>query len=216
MIYIMTPCSRPENLSKIKDTIPKDCTWVVLFDKSVGPMDECVADICISSKNTGYYGNPLRNEFLDTFMEKFTDDDWVYILDDDNIIHPEWYSTITKFFNNKESDVNFINWGQVNRLPPAIKPRVGTIDTACFMYKPKSFPTMRYDMDYTSDGNFVVNLFEVSNPTTIMKELCYYNFLDPRVNKEIIDVDNIKMENVHPTLIQFLHQIEEDSKKKTS
>ena len=66
----MTPCSRPENLSKIKETIPNQCTWVVLYDQSVGNDVECISDVCFYSENTGHYGNPLRNEFLNLFSDK--------------------------------------------------------------------------------------------------------------------------------------------------
>lgn len=207
----MTPCSRPENLLRIKETIPTECTWVVVYDHSVEKDVECVSDVCIYSENTGFYGNPLRNEFLDLFSDKFTDDDWVYILDDDNILHPEWYPTILKFFQDKDQNLNFINWGQVEWLPPSLSPKVGNIDTACFMYKPTSFSEHRYEMDYTSDGIFAEKIFEVSNPTTIMKELAYYNFLDPKSKKPKIDTSKITMDNIHPTLLQFIYQQEQNS-----
>lgn len=202
----MTPCSRPENLSKIKETIPNQCTWVVLYDQSVGNDVECISDVCFYSENTGHYGNPLRNEFLNLFSDKFTDDDWVYILDDDNIIHPEWYSTISNLIDNEDQNINFINWGQVGGVATTKLPKVGNIDTACFMYKPKAFGEIRYEMCYTSDGIFAETIFELSNPKTIMKELAYYNFLNPNSNKPSIDIDKIKMDDIHPTLLQFLYQ----------
>ena len=65
----MTPCSRPENLVKIKDSIPKECTWIVVYDNKVGTDHQCISDVCIFSDKTGYYGNPLRNEFLEKFSD---------------------------------------------------------------------------------------------------------------------------------------------------
>jgi hypothetical protein len=208
----MTPCSRVENLSKIKPTIPYQCTWVVFFDKKVGNVDDCIGDICIHSENTGFYGNPLRNEFLDMFQDKFTDEDWVYILDDDNIIHPEWYSTISTLVENNDKEINFINWGQVDSLPPTKNPKIGNIDTASFMYKPNYFRNIRYSMEYTSDGKIAAEIYKVSKPLTLMKYLCYYNFLNPKSKPKVIDSENINLNNINPTLLQFLYQFNQNNK----
>ena len=208
----MTPCSRVENLEKIKPTIPEDCTWVVVFDKKVGDINLCVADKCIESENTGSFGNPLRNEFLDKFEEQFTENDWVYILDDDNIIHPEWYPTIISTLQTIDMNVNFINWSQKDWVSATKTPKVGNIDTACYMYKPKSFENIRYEMDYTADGMFAQTIYELSTPLTLMKELCYYNYLDPKPKQPTIEIEKIDKSNIHPTLLQFLYQMEQDNK----
>jgi len=93
MLYIVTPCSRPQNLKRIKQYIPDFATWVVMMDASTNYKEATGASVTHYSKNTGNMGNPLRNEFLDLYQDQFTKDDWVYYLDDDNILHPNFIKT---------------------------------------------------------------------------------------------------------------------------
>ena len=206
MIYIMTPCFRTENLVKMKVSIPKECTWIVVYDNKVGTDHQCISDVCIFSDKTGYYGNPLRNEFLEKFSDRFTKDDWVYILDDDNLIHPEWYQSVMEIIETDEFGFNFINWGQVERLPAVLNPKVGDIDTACYMYKPKKFKNVRYKLEYSADGIFAEKIFQKSKPSTIFRDLCYYNILDPKPPVVKINSDVLESGKVNPTLLLFLSQ----------
>ena len=87
MVYIITPCRRPLNLERMKLTIPAECQWVIVYDSSLKHEYNIEGAINLKSPFTGDFGNPNRNYALDTL--KMTDDDWFYILDDDNIIHPD-------------------------------------------------------------------------------------------------------------------------------
>ena len=90
MLYIVTPCSRPENLATIRKSIPSALTWVVMMDAKCDHKEATGANITHYSRKTGFWGHPLRNEFLDLYQDQFTEDDWVYFLDDDNILHPKF------------------------------------------------------------------------------------------------------------------------------
>ena len=60
MIHIITPCSRPENLSTIKQTIPEDCSWTVVVDeKATGDFPNGITYLRPSAG--GNWGNSLRN-----------------------------------------------------------------------------------------------------------------------------------------------------------
>ena len=64
----------------------------------------------MTKQKAGNFGNWNRNYFLDNY--DFADDDWIVYLDDDNIVHPEWYDNIKDLVNE---DYAMITWGQVNK-----------------------------------------------------------------------------------------------------
>ena len=109
MIHIITPCTRPENLAVMQESIPLECSWTIVLDKSVAetPVSGLRATL-YRSPNTGHAGNPNRNFALEHMY--FDDFDWIYILDDDNIIHPEWYRHVKDL---NDPALITVAWGQV-------------------------------------------------------------------------------------------------------
>ena len=174
MLYIVTPCSRPENLKRIKQYIPPYATWVVMMDASTDFKGATGASVTHYSKNTGNWGHPLRNEFLDLYQDQFTENDWIYFLDDDNILHPKF---IVEWNNINGLDSSIVTWGQEGRLRPTDQPRVGNIDTACFMFKPYHLPTLRFQMSYEADGMFAQAAALRGTLICVDQYLCYYNAL---------------------------------------
>jgi hypothetical protein len=146
MLYITTPCSRPENLETISKTIPDFCRWIVLHEQDiVVPKIENMTTI--ECPKTGFVGADGRNYFLNNF--DLNDDDWIYSLDDDNIIHPDFH--LIKDLLDK--DFSMIHWGQLNkdnspRLLPLEKIIIDTIDAACFTskwkYKKKTYTIQKH------------------------------------------------------------------------
>ena len=174
MLYIVTPCSRPQNLKYIRQHIPEWATWVVMMDASTNFKEATGAKVTHYSKQTGHWGHPLRNEFLDLYQDQFTQDDWVYFLDDDNILHPkfnEQWSTL------HDLDSSIVTWGQEGRLRPTDQPKVGNIDTACFMFKPYHLPNLRFQMAYEADGMFAEAASKRGTLICVDSYLCYYNAL---------------------------------------
>jgi len=172
MLYIVTPCSRPENLKRISETIPGHATWVVLFDRTVKGFYTSPSDVSIYSLRTGSWGHTLRNEFLDLYEESFTDKDWVYMLDDDNIFHPALAPRIQDLMN---TSAVLVNWNQGRRLKATTEPAPEKVDTASYMYRPQL--GMRYTEAYDADGIFAQNLARYGSVDAIDQDLCYYNFL---------------------------------------
>jgi hypothetical protein len=119
-------------------------------------------------------GNPLRNEFLDLYADSFTKEDWVYYLDDDNILHPKF---LEEWNNLNALDCSIVTWGQIGRLRPTDQPRVGNIDTACYMFKPYDLPNLRFEMTYEADGIFAQAASEQGTLICVEQYLCYYNAL---------------------------------------
>lgn len=172
MLYIMTPCSRSENLSTISETVPKYAKWVIVLDAKAKRIAYPPNTTVIETDLTGHSGNPLRNLFLDSY--KFTDEDWVYILDDDNIFHPKLSAVMEALML---IDAGIITWAQEGRLPATDNPREGNIDTACYMFRPSLSCGLRFDMNYGADGVFAHELSRRTKLEMINQELCYYNHL---------------------------------------
>jgi hypothetical protein len=139
--------------------------------------------INLKSPYTGDWGNPNRNFALDTLV--FDDGDWIYILDDDNVIHPNWYATV----ESKLLDSQMLKWGMMhsNGMPrkdqrpkKPVSLAKGYIDTACYMVKWEIMKKLRYQMPVHADGlmaRSAAGLCRRNRPTIIFENICYHNYL---------------------------------------
>ena len=174
MLYIVTPCSRPENLATIRKSIPSAITWVVMMDASTDFKEATGANVTHYSKKTGHWGHPLRNEFLDLYEDSFTENDWVYFLDDDNILHPKFIQQLESILH---LNAGIVTWGQEARLRPTDQPRIGNIDTASYMFRPSQLKGLRFANMYEADGQFANAATGLTNLICVEAYLCYYNAL---------------------------------------
>lgn len=175
MLYITTPCSRPENLEIISKTIPKECYWAVVYDNKV-TVPKIENAHYFKCEDTGFVGASGRNYFLDNFQ--INDEDWIYSLDDDNIVHKNWYESIEPLLS---LDISIIHWGQLNkdesiRLNPIIK--LNHIDAACFMTKWKYNKHIRYNTEkYEYDGLYALECLNNGPSLTLNQYISFYNYL---------------------------------------
>jgi hypothetical protein len=177
MIYIITACSRPENLETISKTIPLQCNWVVVHDNKVNTplLNNAMVLEC---EDTGMVGIKAQNFALDNLP--LTDQDFILLHDDDNIIYPTWYSKVSELINY---DFSIMTWGQLNkdgsiRLKPQSQPRVGNIDTASFLISWKYNKHIRHKVDvYEHDGIYAEQCSLNGPLLQINDYLCYYNYL---------------------------------------
>lgn len=180
-IRIVTPSLRVENLKFIKPTIPSHCEWHVFLDYHASPEN---VPRHIPAKHvfaSGFWGHPVRNIAIQWLLNNADLDDYVYFLDDDNVIHPDWYEAI------KDATGDLVCWGQLNyddtrRNDPQV-PKILKIDMASYMFRLGAIGDLRFGSDYCADGAFAVQLAEkVDRIEVISKYLCYYNYLrDSRV-----------------------------------
>lgn len=184
MIYIITPCTRIYNLERMRQSIPKECTWVISFDNKVKDPPQVEGAICLHSPFTGGYGNPNRNYAIDHLKDSLKDDDWLYILDDDNIIHPDWYDGVKDHLDSN----SMIHWGQclyndVHRSDAPEIPKSGNVDTAQYMVRWSIAKDIRFhDVYYEADGFYADDCLKAAGSSLrIEKDLCYFNYL--RSNK---------------------------------
>jgi hypothetical protein len=178
MIYIVTACSRPQNLVHISATIPDDCCWVVVYDDRVKIPDDISNANFLKCENTGEWGVRAQNFALDTL--DLSDNDFVLLLDDDNIIHPEWYDSIKSLIHK---DYSIMVWGQIfksgqKRIRATNSPKVGNIDTGCFMINWKYNKNIRHIPDlWEHDGEYANRCAKNGPVLTVDKYISYYNYL---------------------------------------
>lgn len=104
-LNIITPCSRPENLQKIAQSIniPKEWyRWIVVFDAETVPDINIDAELYAIKDSKSTSGNAQRNYGLDQVTSGH-----VYFNDDDTTLHPELWDSI------KDLDNDFISFRQV-------------------------------------------------------------------------------------------------------
>lgn len=176
MLYIITPCSRPENIEIISSTIPVKARWIVCSDLILE--NTAKSYIYLQCKETGQFGSKARNHVLDNFI--FEDNDHILFHDDDNIIHHKLYSTISQYF---DYDFSIMCWGQLNkdttvRLEPSSSPKQYHIDTASYLIKWKYNKSVRHKENiYVHDGIYAEDCAKNGTVFKINDYLCYYNFL---------------------------------------
>lgn len=180
-IFIITPSRRPFNITFIEKTIPKDCEWIVVFDKTVKNEHTFNVPKVIKSNETGFWGNPNRNVGLEYIKNNLnpSDTDWIYILDDDNIIHPEWWNNIQPHLNSTDA---IITWGQTwsngePRTEPTNNPKVSTIDTSQYMVRWSVAKNLRFEPIYEADGIYAEEAAKRGTVKKLDQYLGYYNFL---------------------------------------
>lgn len=185
MLKIITPCSRPSNLTHIFKTIPEDSEWIICCDNE-NYSNITQQDLLHTRKNikilkcptTGFCGIEARNYALDNI--NFCDNDFILNHDDDNIIHEDLFSHI---FDVLSSNHSIVTWGQLDknkkiRLRPTAKPKACRIDTACYMIQWGINKHVRHVVgNYTHDGIYAEECAKNGSILVIDKYLSYYNYL---------------------------------------
>jgi hypothetical protein len=177
-LNIITPCSRPENLHVISETIniPKEnYRWIVVFDMDELPKKELIPLNCephLYREKGSVVGHAQRNYALNII-----DDGYIYFNDDDTSIHPELWETI------KNCNSNFISFIQLNkngttRLVGKVID-VRKIDSHNFIISRNTVGVSKFFIDkYDADGYFAKECYNKSlTKTHFNKPLSIYNLL---------------------------------------
>jgi hypothetical protein len=177
-LNIITPCSRPENLLKISESInlPKEnYRWIVVCDSDSLPNDDFIpynCEIYHHKDLNSISGNGQRNYAL-----KMVQKGYVYFNDDDTILQPNLWEEI------KNLDHDFISFQQANqdgstRLT-GNNISIGHIDSHNFILSIKCIQDTRWILNrYDADGVFANECFKkAKNHIYIPKILSVYNSL---------------------------------------
>lgn len=163
-LTIITPCSRPQNLPAMAESIKPgrsmfDVIWLIVFDNK-----ECTESVV---------GNYQRNCALEAIT-----DGWVYFLDDDTIIHPEFFAELAKVNSRAVAfEQNLGTW--VRKAAPS-EMRCCHVDMGQVVIRREVIGDIRFALGvYEADGKFIQAVYE-NNPEAwsfIDKPLCHYNKL---------------------------------------
>ena len=127
------------------------------------------------------YGYGMINSIIEEVK------DWIYILDDDNILHEDFYDGIYEYtqgdkkalvFNQKIGGIDFT--GLDIRIAAPENMYISGIDVAQFCIHSDLIKGYFFGLDYKGDGMLVTNLY-INNKEKfefIDKELCYYNWFE--------------------------------------
>lgn len=198
LFHVITRCTRTENLKKIYNSFNgyDRLEWTVVFDGS------CLAEIELDllawltdvgasyrlfySKN-GSYLYPEINKVVASNKSL-----WTVLVDDDNIVHPEYFSSLEELISSNNTSCVFI-YNQILeddsvRYCSPENTKVGSIDLAQYTFYPSSLEFSQFKAGYCGDGEFIEQLYkEIPDSFKfINKELCYYNYLsrpDQQVKK---------------------------------
>ena len=180
MLHIITPCSRQSNLPRLFQTIDfaRIDKWIIVYDTSNDRQyEKLYTSHCQISEVEcagGISGNPQRNHALD-----MVDDTWVYFLDDDNVIHPNFWSVIDRLDIHKfyTFDQQRNTHGKVLR---GNNIAVRHIDTAMFIVHTSHIRDTRWICDkYDADGHFICDINRNNEGAQCYLDIVasYYNYL---------------------------------------
>jgi len=176
-LNIITPCSRPQNLNKVSESImsiPRErYRWIVVFDADSVPENiptNCEAYAIRVENST--VGHGQRNYAIGMIT-----DGWVYFNDDDTEIHPDLWENIKDLnhdiihFMQNEKDGSLRLSGENVQLYQ--------IDSHNFLVKSDIIGEERWIIDrYNADGLFAEKMYAKAHTKLyIPKVLSIYNSL---------------------------------------
>ena len=177
-LNIITPCSRPQNLKKISESIniPREnYRWIVVFDFNVIPNNEYIPNNCeyyLHQNPQSTVGHAQRNFALDLI-----NDGHIYFNDDDTVIYPDLWTNIKDLTNDFISFEQLSKDGTLRLKSNIIKE--GHIDSHNFIVTKELVNDTKFIIThYGADGRFAEACFlKCKNPIHIPKPLSIYNQL---------------------------------------
>lgn len=184
-IKIITPCSRPENLKWMLGNILhlKEKEWYIIHDaKEISNAEiynfDWIHQVAVKG---GVSGNLQRNFALDVIHET-GEACFIYVLDDDNILHPDFNTEIEKLQIENPNKKGFIFSQQLKthvRNNNENNITECNIDQAQFILHSDLYKDVRYNQHYNADGQLIEKIYKTHSDKFLItdKILCYYNFL---------------------------------------
>lgn len=198
-LTIISPCSRISNIEHLRyNIIHNDKSqyifrWLLILDKSKIDQNDSKlqAELKWLDNIPGfeYYfynnegsisGNSQRN-----FGLSLVNAGWVYFLDDDNVIHQNYFTQMAKLIrqhpNKKGIITNQVHKDGLIRLAASLDIGAGKTDTAQFTIHSSLIGDTKWiEHDYCADGYFIKELYDKDPDAFLIvnENLSYYNFLE--------------------------------------
>ena len=187
-IVIITPAYRINNLQKIKESINfnKIFKWIIIYDKeknfkglNKSKDNSKIIELYHKSKNKENQGNAQRNKGLEFVNKNFSKyiNIFIYFLDDDNIIHENFYSIARNLRRNR---IYTFDQQRPRYVLSGKNPKVFYIDLAMFISDFSLIKSIRFrNYDYNADGLYIEECYKKNkiNHIFLKKIGCYYNYL---------------------------------------
>lgn len=177
-LNIITPCSRPENLLLISESIniPKEnYRWIVVCDSESLPDESMIPKNCeiYTHKNLrSISGNDQRN-----YAINMVEGGHIYFNDDDTLLHPELWDSVKNFDFDFISFVQLTKDGKIRLIGDTIE--VTRIDSHNFITSHRIAKNVRFMLErYDADGYFAKECYQKSiTRLHLNKPLSVYNLL---------------------------------------
>lgn len=195
-LNIITRCSRTTKIKEIFRSLDKknnlfSIRWFVLFDLT--SLVEIPTDILsfLKDKSDIRFYDSVQNDFGHDMINKTIDEvenGLIYILDDDNVIHPDLFKLVSDWiendfdkdgliFSQKIGGIDFT--GQDIREADVDNVKVGKIDMAQFCLKRSLIGDIRIPSgQYVGDGIFIQSIYESNKEKFLIRKDIgsYYNY----------------------------------------
>jgi len=191
-LAIITPCSRPENLRRMCENINNigsdaqgsvKIFWYIVHDAENPAKCDIGCYTNTMAIKGGVSGNLQRNLALDRLIRSRKLSFWVYFLDDDNIMHPNFVPELRKAVETYPSAKGFIFSQELPaggiRISEHDSVKVCHIDQAQYCLHTDLIGNNRFVQQYEADGIFIEKIYK-ENPGEIVilpQVMSYYNFL---------------------------------------
>jgi len=200
LLNIITPCVRKTNLPVICKSLRSDLTlirWIIVLDQKeltsqdyelLNKLQEtttCSVEMLAEYKKWSVSGNSQRNAGINALKEGY-----VYFLDDDNIIHPNFWKY---YLNTVATGKAFIGHqlladGQLREAAPHYV-KTSHIDAAQFCLPLTLIGSNRWKADaYEADGLFIGYLHHLKYKQFVFVNdiIAYYNRLSVVSTKDAV------------------------------
>lgn len=188
-LHLLTRCTKLSNLRTIRDTIfpsSLDVTWHIIFNTSIvksfddvliNELKQLPTKIYYAESNGVDYLYPQLSDIIDTINEGF-----IGILDDDNILHPNFYTSIEKTIQENPNKKAFVYKQYIKDKIRNIGPqymKIQGINSAQYIIEANLYKTKRYKEGYDADSEFIESFYKqhADEFHFIDEALCYYNYL---------------------------------------
>jgi O-antigen biosynthesis protein len=202
-INIITRCTRLGNIETVKESVFKNLNknieveWHIVFDtRSLKDIDAELLNRLDDSQTKLHFmrGDGWGLSQLNDLISKL--EGWIYHLDDDNILHENFYTEIKKSYSENKKAKAFIFSQKVggkdfSRLdirkakPENVK--VSKIDLAQWLIHSDLHVNYKYGSGYVADGEFIEKLYanEANHFVFINRILCHYNYLEKKSTAKV-------------------------------
>lgn len=208
-LYLITPCSRIDNLIKLKKSIDFNQIkkWIIVYDskvikdkKKLFSKHKSINEFFLKDE-ASVSGNSQRNFALKYLNKKKNKNFFIYFLDDDNILHKNFYKIIKNLNKDKvkyiytfdqlrKQKIFINNKFQYIKVLKGDTIKTGYIDIAMFLPNFSLINNIRWiKKKYTADGDYIVKCMKKNKKKHRYIPLvgCHYNYISNNLLGKIKD-----------------------------